>query len=1585
VLTAYVVFQDEPPTLSELRRGLARTLPEVMLPGALVVLEALPLTPSGKVDRRSLPEPAAERPELEAAFEAPSAGLEAFLAGLFEATLKLEGVGATDDFFELGGSSLTGAVLINRLQQELGEIVQVVTIFDAPSVRQLAEYLRREHPRAVERMFGAEALGDLAPRAARRVDAERLAELRSLVPPAPELAAEGTNPPAVFVLAPPRSGTTLLRVMLGGHPGLFAPPELELLGFGTLAERSAELTGRDRFWLEGVIRAVMELRSCDAEAAEALLAGWEREGWSTQRVYRQLQEWLGERRLVDKTPSYALDRRILERAESWFEGAKYVHLLRHPCGMIRSFEEAKLDQIFFRHEHAFERRELAELIWAASHENVLGFLAGVPGDRQLRITFEELVRSPRATMERLCEFLEIAYDPAMVEPYTSASERMTDGPHAASRMLGDVKFHQHRAIDPAVAESWRGELAEGDLGEPTRELAVRLGYALDDGGIRRQGLTEAPLSFGQERLWLLDQIEPGNPAYNMPFAVRFRGVLEVGALHRSLAEVVRRHEVLRTTFTATDAGPVQVIHRQMALELPRIDLSGLSDAGQDREAARVGALDAAQPFDLEGGPLLRTWLVRLGEELHELVLDLHHVVSDGWSIRVLTREVAALYEAAVRGERSPLTDLGVQYADYAAWQRRWLEGERLAGQVDYWRERLAGLEHGTELPVDRPRPAVRTHRGAHATRVLSPELTQRLRELARRRGATLFVTLLAGFEVVLARWSGSSDVAVGAPIAGRTRPEVEELIGMFLNSLVLRTEVELSASFTELVERVKTTLREAQAHQDVPFEKLLEELKPERDLSRTPYFQIFFNQFDLPSEPIELPGLVLEPSAALEFPAKFDLTIYSGEQTGPDGSQVRFTALYNADLFDPSTLEELLGQYERVLEAVADSPEVVIGEISLVTEAARAELPDPSLALDGSWRGAVHEWIADRAREAPERIAVVEGGAAWSYGELAERGHRLAHRLRRLGVSKGDRVAIWAHRSAELAWAVLGVLESGGTFVCLDPAYPPAYLAALVERAGPKVLLELEAAPALPAELGFAGLERLRLPRWVESRGFLADERSEPPAVEIGPDDVAYLAFTSGSTGEPKGVIGRHGPLSHFLPWQSARFGHGPDDRVSLLSGLAHDPLQRDLFTSLCLGGVLCVPDPARRFESGYLATWLARERVTLTHLTPAMGKLVAERPAGDPTRAVLRRALFVGDVLTRRDVARLRELAPWVTVVNLYGSTETQRAVGYREITGQLLAGGPEVMPLGRGMDDVQLLVINGAGQLAGAREVGEIVVRSPHLSAGYLGDGELTSSRFTANPLTGDPDDRVYRTGDLGRYAVAGDVAFAGRGDQQVKVRGFRVELGEVESHLGRAPGVRQGVAAVDRRGGERLVAYVVAEGELDAESIRADLGRHLPVHMVPSVVVELEALPLTPNGKIDRRALARVELPRAGSAAAEPPGSDLEKRLAVLWGEVLGLDEVGVTDNFFDLGGHSLSLVRLHRRLEETLGREVALVELFRHPNVRALAGYLEGSAAPAEELDAARERARRQVAAARRQRRPRRGPRRGPGGRGGPTRK
>jgi amino acid adenylation domain-containing protein len=683
---------------------------------------------------------------------------------------------------------------------------------------------------------------------------------------------------------------------------------------------------------------------------------------------------------------------------------------------------------------------------------------------------------------------------------------------------------------------------------------------------------------------------------------------------------------------------------------------------------------------------------------------------------------------------------------------------------------------------------------------------------------------------------------------------------------------------------------------------------------------------------LKLPGLTAESFSFPEVAAKFDLTLDARERD--EGIEIRL--VYNRDLFGEARMEVMLGQLEDLLSQIVKDPEEKIACYSLVTSATGGVLPDPTSVLDATWEGGIHTLFSRQACQAPGRLAVVDPHDIWSYGELEARSNQLAHYLRACGIQGQDVVAVYAHRSASLVWALLGVLKAGAAFLILDPAYPVSRLIDYLLAAQPRGWLQLEAAGTLPEALeefvgAFAGGCRLVLPRreMAAASGFLEDRSTEDPDVIVGSDDLAYVAFTSGSTGKPKGVLCRHGPVSHFLPWSKQRFGFSEADRFSMLTGLSFNPLHREIFTSLWLGATICVPD-SEDMVPGRLAEWMGRERVTVTHLTPAMGRVLCGVTEGI-TLSSLRYAVYAGDLLRRQDVRMLRRLAPQVKVVNFYGATETQRAVGHFIVSGEgedVCEEGleeerlKEAIPLGRGIQDVQLLVLNGAQRLAGVGEMGEIYFRSPHLAKGYLGDEQLTVERFVVNPVTGKAADRLYRTFELGRYLPDGGVEMVGRVDHQVKIRGFRVELGEVETVLGEHAAVRETAvtAQEDELRGKRLIAYVVSDPGVvpSAGQLRRFLKEKLPEYMIPSAFVYLDSLPLTPNGKVDRRALPQPSNVRPeGEEEFVAPRTPMERAIAEIWQDLLGVEKVGVDDNFFDLGGHSLLSIQVVARLEKKLG--------------------------------------------------------------------
>jgi amino acid adenylation domain-containing protein len=1060
-----------------------------------------------------------------------------------------------------------------------------------------------------------------------------------------------------------------------------------------------------------------------------------------------------------------------------------------------------------------------------------------------------------------------------------------------------------------------------------------------------------PASFTQERLWLLDQMDPGNPAYNIAGGVRIRGALNIPALHRSLNEVVRRHEALRTTFRSIGGQVAQIIGLELNLPLPIITLNANSNGGGstfDQEILSRAAVITSHRFDLSRGPLLQVELLKFSAEDHALLLVFHHVIADGWSMSILIHEAMALYNAFISGQPSPMANLEIQYADFAQWQRLSLTERVLNREVEYWKEKLANLPV-LELPCDHSRPPVQTHAGARISRVLPDDLSQEAAALCRKGEITLFMLMLATFKLLLYRYTGNPDVVVGSPVAGRNHSKVENLIGCFLNTLVLRTYVSGNLSFRQLLQRVKEVTLDSYSHQEVPFEKLLEELRPERDSSRTPFFQVFFNMLNYRSVALELHGLEVEMIELPEMWSKFDITLYVQERSG----QIRLDIAYKTEVFSAGRISEMLEQLQHLLQQTVRNPDESIEEFSLVTPATRQVLPDPAAELNADWLGAVHELFHRHAEKNPHQIAVSDVHVEWNYRELDQMSDALADSLCGKGIRPGDVVAIYAHRSAPLVVSLLGVLKAGAAFLILDPAYPSSRLIDYLTIAKPKGLLQLEAAVPVPEQL-----ERFLQQSSCECRMMIGHSGSPNFDASLkeaffngvrpaaGPDDLAYISFTSGSSGKPKGVMGRHGSLTHFIPWMSEEFTLNAADRFSLLSALSHDPLHRDVFTPLMTGGRVCIAEPDALTTPGKAAEWMWKSGITVTNLTPAIGQIILEGGRGTSLLIEsLRYAFFVGDILTRGDVAGFHRIAPNATFINLYGSTETQRAVSFLRVPASMYdetsAGhrAKEVLSLGKGMKDVQLLVMNRRNKLAGIGETGEIYMRSPHLAIGYMDDPQLTQDKFLKSWFTDNPDDRLYRTGDMGRYLPNGTVESLGRADQQIKIRGFRIELGEIEATLRQHAMVRHAavIAPEDEPGSRRIFGYVVLQQKIPDwnRELQIYLRERLPVYMVPSALVALDVLPLMPNGKLDRKALPLPEVTAAdGAISFVAARTELERELAEIMKKVLNVPDIGVHDSFFTLGGHSLLAIQFLAILQEKLNVKVTFQQFFQSSTVAEL---------------------------------------------------
>jgi amino acid adenylation domain-containing protein len=1081
--------------------------------------------------------------------------------------------------------------------------------------------------------------------------------------------------------------------------------------------------------------------------------------------------------------------------------------------------------------------------------------------------------------------------------------------------------------------------------EPTLAgLAGRIAAAAGEEGLApfagMAGEGPAPLSFAQQRLWFLAQLEPASPVYNLPAAVRLQGILDAAALERVLAAVVRRQESLRTRFPWTGGEPVQVVDEATASPLSCVDLRALGPLAEP-EACRLASREAARPFDLQSGPLFRALLLCLTGREHLLVITLHHIISDGWSLGVFVRELEALSAAL------PLPELPVRYRDFAVWQRARLRGEPLERGLAFWRDELRGLPPGIDLPTDRPRPPVQTFRGAVRPFSLDPATTGRLRELARAEGATLFMALLALFQALLARWAGQEDLAVGTPVAGRTRLELEGLIGFFVNTLVLRGDLTGDPDARTLVRRARERFLAAQAHQDLPFEKLVEELRPERDLARPPLAQVLLVLQNAPRAPLALPGLKVVPEPVETGAAKVEIQLTLEEAGGGLIGSLDF----NRDLFDASTVDRFLGHLSTLLAAAVATPDGRILELEILTAHERQQILSEHNPSERFPREPpVHERFAAQAALRPQAVAVVCGDARLTYGELERQADALARHLRRLGVGPEERVALCLERSIGMIVGILGVLKAGGAYVPLDPEHPPERQALVLADAQPRVVLT-------QSDLA----ERLPFPAAREDGAPLGDAG----VCEKSPQ---YILYTSGSTGLPKGVVIPHAAVARLFAGADSWFHFGPDDVWTLFSSLAFDFSVWEIWGALAFGGrLVLVPYWVSRTPSAFYEL-IADEGVTVLSQTPsAFRQLVqAEGDLPAPRGLALRRIVFGGEAL---DPAFL---APWFArhgdqkpqMINMYGITETTVHVTARRMTAADVPRAPRSL-IGQPLPDLQLYLLDPRQLPIPVGVLGEICVGGDGLARGYLRRPDLTPERFIPDPFSGRPGARLYRSGDLARRLPDGDIESRGRIDFQVKIRGFRIELGEIEAVLAAFPAVRDAVvlAREDRSGERRLMAWLVPQGDLREDELRGFLRSRLPESMLPAAFVLLEALPMTANGKLDRRALPEPRV-RSGETAVLPR-TDTEEAIAAVWREALGLETIGVDDSFFDLGGHSLLAVQVHRRLVPRFPG-LAVVDLFRYPTISALAGYLSGESVDQISLQEVRERAEDRTGRARRQR-------------------
>ncbi|MDZ8264154.1 non-ribosomal peptide synthetase [Nostoc sp. ChiQUE01b] len=1050
-----------------------------------------------------------------------------------------------------------------------------------------------------------------------------------------------------------------------------------------------------------------------------------------------------------------------------------------------------------------------------------------------------------------------------------------------------------------------------------------------------------PLSFAQQGLWFINQLTPDTPTYNIPIVINFKGCINLTALEDSLNEIIRRHEVLRTSFTVSDGQPTQVINQAPPFTLAVEDLRVLSESESPQEAQRLAIEFAQQPFDLSAQSLLRTKILQLDDKNYQLLVTLHHIIADGWSIGLLIKELTALYEAFSTDKLSlrsrsvsqtdalasllpqrgtPIPELPIQYGDFVNWQQKWLDSDRIQPKLTYWKQKLSGELTVLNLPTDRPRSPVQTFNGAQAKLVLSQTLTKELKNLSRHSGVTLFMTLLTAFKTLLYRYTGQTDILVGSPIANRNRAEVESLIGFFVNVLVLRTDLSGDLSFQELLARVKSTALEAYIHQDLPFEKLVEELQPSRDLSYNPLFQVMFVLKNVPKPNISLSDVSVTYEEGYNGTSKFDLTLFM-----EDSEQgLIATCEYNTDLFNADTITRILGHFQTLLSSIVSDPQQRISDLQLLTpsEVQQLLVEWNDTKTDYPQDKCIHQLFEAQVEKTPDAIAVVFENQQLTYQELNDRANQLARYLQELRVKPEVIVGVCMKRSPEMLIALLAILKAGGAYVPLDPAYPQERLTFMLEDSQSKVLLTQSHLVELFAKSNVCVVCIDR------DSQLLSQQNTENLLSQVKPNHLAYVIYTSGSTGIPKGVAIEHQSCVALLTW--AREVFTDDDLAGVLAStsICFDLSVFELFVPVSWGGRVIL------VENGLHLPSLVAE-VSLVNTVPS---IIAELLQVDGLPPSVRTVNLAGEPLQNQLVQQIYQNHHIQKVLNLYGPSEDTTYSTFAQVN-----KGDNRVTIGRPIANTQIYLFDTKLQLVPIGVPGEIYIGGAGLARGYLNRPELTKERFISNPLNNQLNSRLYKTGDLGRCLPDGNLEYLGRIDHQVKMRGFRIELGEIENALLKHPAVREIVilAREDKPGVQQLVAYIVSlSDEIPTISeLRNYLKELLPEYMIPGIFILLDTLPLLPNGKVDRRALPVPEALRPIlTTIYEIPQSEMEQQIAKLWQEVLHLDKVGIHDNFFDLGGHSLLMIQVNHKLRAILQRDISVVTLFQNPTIYSLAQYL-----------------------------------------------
>jgi amino acid adenylation domain-containing protein len=1437
-------------------------------------------------------------------------GTEQKLVAIWEEVLGKTNIGIRDNFFESGGDSLIAIRIINRLQKEFKEIFQLATLFECPTPEFFAQYI----------------FENKSDQQAAVIDQGMLNEFRKSIKISKPQADTGKLPRVIFILSPPRSGSTLLRVIMGGNKMLFSPPELELAGFSTMKDRATVLSGKFEFLKEGLLRSVMELKGCDVNEAKAMVSAQEKEEESISTVYGWLQQQIGQQILVDKTPSYAYSIDTLRSIEDIIDNAFYIHLVRSPQSSVLSYEEAKMDQIY-RYKASYNRREMAELEWVNCHDNILRFLKDIPEERHCRLNYEALVNDPKPVVEKLCRELEIGFDENMLSVYENGKKKMTDGLHKESKMIGDLKFSSHQKIDNSAADRWKKTGIEYKLGDVTIDVALKLGYKRSQLIIQKPAEIKKaspalhyPLSSAQKRFWVLSRFEEGNIAYNMPGVYVFEGDLNSDYLEAAFKKLIERHEILRTVFKEDEQGDIrQFIKSAEAFDfiITSHDLRAVLQ--REDHLKKIVRSEIMRAFNLTEGPVLRAGLYQMEDYKWVFCFVMHHIAGDGWSMGVLIKELLQFYNALANNAPVSFMPLRIQYKDYAVSQQQQLNDNAFEEHREYWLSQFNNDLPVLELPSDRPRPAVKTYNGGLVHKMIDTGTAAGFKLLNREQGTTLFMGLLAAVNTLLYRYSGQEDLIIGSPVAGREKPELEDQIGLYLNTLALRSEFSGNDSYRELLQRVKQTTLNAYEHQAYPFDELVDELKLKHDLSRNALFDVMVvllnTEAGINKNSITKLDTVNVSSYESNIPvsSKFDLTF--NFTAGKD--DLKLSIQYNSDLYDAGTIERMSGHLEGILKAVVKNAAIALNDIEYIPEQEKNIL----LSRNNVSRVAYPECetivslFECQVRETPANIAIVAGDVQMSYSELNERSNRLAHYLRiNYAIQPDDRISILLGRDERMIIAILAILKSGAAYVPVDPEYPEERINYIREDSNCKLLVDTEF------------LEKFR------------NEEEKYSALNLEkinkPSDLAYVIYTSGTTGNPKGVMIEHRNVVRLFKTDQPLFDFSVNDVWTMFHSYCFDFSVWEMYGAVLYGGKLVIVPVDTAKDPVAFHRLIADHNVTVVNQTPSAFYNLQDAAISNDLQLSVRYVIFGGEALSPGKINKWNEKYPETKLINMYGITETTVHVTYKEITN--IEIGNKKSNIGIPISTLCCYVLDANKKIVPAGVEGELYVGGAGLARGYLNRPELTAERFVDNPYK--PGERLYRSGDNVKISLNGEMEYIGRKDQQVKVRGYRIELGEIENAL--LSDLRIDTAIVLTIAGaeteNNLVAYIVSSAKLNITELRMHLTEKLPLYMIPDHFIQLDAVPLTPNGKIDRK---KLPLPQGSSMASGieyvAPRNETEERLVKLWEEVLDRDRIGVMDNFFELGGHSLKATRLLSKISREFELSIELKDVFHSPTIEKLA--------------------------------------------------